>query len=80
MNEQDQRRSQDRANAYRVMMELWAWKDFMRNVVEKQKADAFETFKNMSEPSLFQAGQLQGQACAMDRLENELAFIVRDGI
>ena len=78
MNEKEIKQSEDRANAYRNMMELWAWKDFMKNIVGKEKADAFEAFKSMSEPSLFQAGQLQGVAVAMDRIESAVSYIVSE--
>lgn len=63
----------ERANAYRQMFEMWAWKDF-KGILDELRKDALNSAiyaSNMDEIH----GQ-RGAVKILDRIESELGFMM----
>lgn len=45
--ERERRKAIERANAYREMMSLWAWKDFVENVIGEIRNQSIKQFDDI---------------------------------
>lgn len=77
INEDDRKRREDKANSYRQMMELWAWKDFEAylDTLRASMVNDFIAFE-ATEAVEFKAGQYKGALDCLNRIKKELEFII----
>lgn len=75
ISEDEKQKAIERANAYREMMGMWAWKDFW-SLCETQQQNALNEFKAMDNPTFFQVGETKGRMAAIDKIEHEIAYIL----
>lgn len=77
MNEEEIRKSVERANSYRDMMGLWAWKDF-ESILDWYEDQSFKDLKVLSSSSgyEFEVGKLIGRMKVIDDLRDEVNRII----
>lgn len=73
----DKEKEIDRANSYKQMFELWAWKDF-QSFLEKIKVETVNDFIAFNEQRAveFRAGEFKGVLTCLEKIRNELNYIV----
>lgn len=77
VTDQDKAKAIERANSYRQMMEMWAWKDFQRLIREKE-FDNEVAFHNAPQEHLtpMNIGEYRGWKKAFLWMEQEIGFIL----
>lgn len=80
MIDEDQNKKEiERANAYRDMMNMWAWKDFMR-VLENQREAIINDFVSSLDSEVLYVGILKGKMQQIDSIKLEVGYIVRERV
>lgn len=73
MSEDDQKKAIERANSYRQMMELWAWKDFFK-FIEDLRREALESA--IEKDSIKDVQVQRGIVKAVDKIQSEIDYIL----
>lgn len=79
MSDEDRRRAIERANSYREMMDLWAWKDF-QSILKQHRSSAIQSITSFdaSSANLCQVGEIRGALKELDQIEFELSSILNN--
>lgn len=76
MDAQDTAKAIERANSYRQMMDLWAWKDFEK-YLDETRQNALETGIRTKDND--ERNNLRGIVLCVDSIKSELGYIL-DGV
>lgn len=78
MTEQEKAQSIEKANAYRQMMESWAWKDFEKNILDAKRLDALEA--GISSSTMDAVQMERGKVKCVDAIKADLHFILAESM
>lgn len=73
IDETDRLKAIERANSYRQMMDLWAWKDFER-FLDETRQSALE--KGIKTKDSDERNDLRGIVLCIDSIKSELGYIL----
>lgn len=75
----DKAKSIERANSYRQMFELWAWKDLVREI-EEMKKDARNGIENIDVDKINsnRTAEYIGFMKAFSKIENHLGYVTSE--
>lgn len=78
--DREKRQAIERANAYREMMNSWAWKD-LRERIERIKWNSVTMIDepNARDVNLVQVGESRGVRMGFAQMESEINFILGEG-
>lgn len=83
VKEEEDQKAKERASAYHLMMNMWAFKDFLE-LISSVKGDAIKSLYQMPNEQATEAkfGEIRGILKAIDKIERELDYILsyKEGI
>lgn len=81
LTEQDRQKAIERANAYRQMTEMWAWKDFMEAVNDRKRIEVDKVFSGSFDAEPGKLSFSRGIVSAINELfTDHIGYVIGDGV